>query len=132
MDEQIIAPGYYDLAFYSAAWFIAAFCGLLSTYLDRHSRDICELLAVGSVSGWISVGCVGGIVRVAGGTYGNEPYYFFIAIMVGLLGKKGLYLVTWIVNAGLKKYGIPIDASEKNSCPIDPDDKRTSDGDSAG
>jgi cation transporter-like permease len=115
MDQQLVLPAFYDFAFYAAAWAIAAFCGLLSTYIDRRNRDVCELLAIGAVSGWLGVGTIGVLVRTTGGTIGYEPYYFAVAVMVGLLGKQGLYIATWSVTKIMKQMGIDEDAVKKNS-----------------
>ena len=113
--EVIEGPGWYDAAFYSAAWAIAAFCGVLSTYIDRHDRDTCELLSIGCVSGWLGAAAIGLLVRTTGGTYGMEPYYFSVGAFVGLLGKKGLYLATWAVNSVFTKLGLPVDAFEQDT-----------------
>lgn len=96
----------YDAAFYALAWGIAAVCGILATSVDHRHRDRWDLLAIGSLSGFIAVGCVGFLVRVSGGTVGSEPYFLAISIAVGILGKRGLRTAQWITEQALSRIGV--------------------------
>lgn len=99
------APAGYDIYFYVVAWGLASISGILVTFTRGEHRDGWDLVAIGCLSGLTSVGVLGIVCRVAGGTYGNEPYYLGLAILVGLLGKRGLKFSQWIVSSILNKLG---------------------------
>ncbi|NNE62386.1 MAG: hypothetical protein HKN35_15950 [Woeseia sp.] len=101
-----------ELVFYIAAWAVAGCCGVLSTFINRRYRSVWDLLAIGTLSGFIAVSVLGFVVGAVGGVDGREPYLLAIAITVGVSGKQALRLSYFIVNGVLDRLGVTIEVEE--------------------
>lgn len=95
-----------EIAFYTIAWAVAGVCGVLSTFIGHRHSSIWDILAIGTLSGFIACSVIGFIVGSFGGFSGSEPYFLAIAISVGVMGKQSLRLSYFIVNSILKKIGV--------------------------
>ncbi len=95
-----------EVMFYFAAWLIAMVCGGLATFIDRKFGSLWDLAAISAVSGFVAIAVIFLSIRIPGGAAGAEPYYLGIAVAVGLLGKRGLKLVDWMIGSTFQKLGI--------------------------
>ena len=126
MSEEIIlevAKQPIDFLFYFGCFLLAALGAYLATFLDRHYRDVSELVAVAALAALTSIYVVAGIVWVADVHPDNVRPLWFLAGAIGTLGRQAFQLVGWLIEAVGKKLGFKIHVRrEENNLPYVGDD----------
>ena len=82
--------------YYAAVFIVGTLAGISRCVRDGHYQSISNVVAVGSVAGFLAFGIVGILCGDVSSPDFNSSYYLGVAAIVGLAGKEQTALISLV------------------------------------